>query len=198
MNLFSELDVPSEYWIDVVNEQLYFMPPGGNPGAAEAFLSFGSYGIAGVGAASLRPGPSMQVLDDNGPGSSRRAFAPPVVIPSDSPTVSYVSFMNFDVMFARDTGIAIPSASSVSIINIDASNHGQTGMVLYGSNNQVIGSTVMNTGCTAVSVGGGDLSSLQPGNNSVRNSIMSQYARIVRTYNPGKLSSYHHFCFSMN
>ena len=177
--------MPSEYWIDTVNELLYFMPPGGDPGAADAFLSLSSYGIAGVGADTLRPGPSMKALDGEGEDGRRRAFAEPVVIPAGSPTLSYVTLEGFSVLYARNTGISIPSAIGVSIVDCDVSNHGHTGVNVFGTNNLVSGVTVTGTGCAATSVGGGDLMTLEAGNNTVQYSTMSQYARIVRTYNPG-------------
>ena len=39
VNLFCELDAEGEYWIDTEKALLYFMQPGGSPGAADAFLS---------------------------------------------------------------------------------------------------------------------------------------------------------------
>lgn len=152
VNLFCELDVEGEYWIDKVKGLLYFIPPGGNPGAAEVFLSLANNAIT---------------------------------VSNTADTLSHVTFNGLNVNYARTIGIYIPSANAVSVLNVNASNNGHTGISIGGTNNVISNVAVTGTGCTAVSLGGGDLTTLSSGNNTLRDSKIWKYARMMRTYNPG-------------
>jgi hypothetical protein len=54
-----------------------------------------------------------------------------------------------------------------------------------GSNNVVSYVIAGQTGCSCISVGGGDVQTLVPAGNVVSNNVVSSFARITRTYNPG-------------
>lgn len=192
VNLLSELDVAGEYYVDVAAEVLYFMPPGGDPTAAEAFLSF-SDSIVTAGVSSSTAGSEqLRDLRENRIFPNSRAPAPQLpsaaALAAESgaaAAISYVTIASLDVHFARTAGIVVANGNHVLIVSLDASNHGHTGITAYGTNNVISNVTVRGTGCEACSMAGGSTASLSPGNNSVVDSLFDSYARIIRTYNPG-------------
>jgi len=56
---------------------------------------------------------------------------------------------------------------------------------MSGSDSWVSGNTVFGNGCSGIRIAGGNRGTLTPGNLNVNNNHIYQYARWVRTYNPG-------------
>lgn len=185
VNLLSELDTPTEYYIDKLTNILYFMPPS-DITAGEVFVSMGAYAIQGYTSdsdgddAGAKPAATMktalQLLDE------RVSHLPRA---GDGSTVSYVNIQGISVQFARTAGISIPSASYVTVSNVTCTNHGHNGISIAGTNVLVDNVEVAYTGCAATSLYGGDENHLVAANNSMTNSELHHYARFTRTYNPG-------------
>jgi len=76
-------------------------------------------------------------------------------------------------------------ADHVSVTDVDSMNHGQHALSVTGSNNVLSALTVTGTGCSAVIVGGGNVLTLEAGNNVLKGSTITNFGRITRTYNPG-------------
>lgn len=100
-------------------------------------------------------------------------------------TLSYVTIAGLHTHFTRRTGISLRLADHVTVRGLDASNHGRSGVRVYGTSNVIADVTVTGTGCEAVRIGGGDELTLAPGGNTVSGCALRRYARLRRTYNPG-------------
>jgi hypothetical protein len=201
VNILSELDAPGEYYIDPDTATLYFWPPGGDVAAGEAFLSVADYGVAsGVTSRVLsdgRPHPWVPygAAREHGKRPARRAARDLPQLPEPVPAVrstasasgslSYVTLAGLNTYFTRQRGIAIESATGVTVRDLEASCHGHNGVTVAGTGNSLINITVADTGCEAMSMGGGDLATLTPAGNVVTGCAASRYARVIRTYNPG-------------
>ena len=182
-NILAELDAPGEYYIDVNASVLYFMPPGGDPTAAPSYLTVSRYIVA-----------TSNVADRHGSGDAPLLTAGDIAsgahVKETSAAgavgvLSYVSISGLAVRYARDTGIALQGASNVSIIGVQTTAHGHSGITLTGTSNLVSRVFVSETGCTAATVYGGDEAALVSGANKVADSNFTRFARIIRTYNPG-------------
>lgn len=150
VNLRSELDAALEFYVDVAASLLYFIPPGGDPGAGECFVSVGAH-----------------------------------VVDASAGALAWVTLAGFEVLFARSTGLNFPTADHVAILNVTASNHGVSAAVVQGTNNRVNSLVSSGVGCAAVAVGGGNTTTLAPGNNIVTSCTLTRYARTKRTYEAG-------------
>ena len=178
-NLLSELDAPLEYFIDVSRSLLYFMPPGGDPTAAEAVLSLANYGVA------------TDERDARGRVPFKRARAHfldnelhETPAHGEAGVLSFMSFVGIDVQFCRVAGIALAGVANCSVSDLDSSQHGHNSVTVSGTGNSIARITASGTGCEACSMYGGDTSTLAPGGNAVMDSNISFYARTIRTYNP--------------
>lgn len=179
-NLFSELDAENEYYIDTIANRLFFMPPGGDPTGAEAVLSVVNYGVASTSADASGRVPfkrAREMVLDSAVHEARAA--------GEAGVLSFVNIVGIDIHYARIAGIALAAAANVVISDLDSSNHGHNGVTLFGTNIQVARIEASGTGCEASSLYGGDTSSLVPGNSSLTDSSFTNYARTIRTYNPG-------------
>jgi hypothetical protein len=99
--------------------------------------------------------------------------------------VANVAFSGLTALYARGTAISLAGVANVSIAGVTSALHGHTGFSVSGTGVTLRDSTVFGTGCAAATVTGGDIARLLPSNNLVVNNTMHDYARIVRTYNPG-------------
>ena len=122
---------------------------------------------------------SAKFFDTSGASSSSAAAS----------ALQFVTLKNLGINFARSVGVYGPSVNNVQLVNLDVSNHGQNAVLLTGLGNLVSGIKAWGTGCAAVSVTGGQVSALTPGNNVVQDSDVAFYARITRVYNPGLIFS---------
>ncbi len=104
---------------------------------------------------------------------------------NNSAPVAHVVFSGLHALYARGTGFSLQGLENVSLVGITSALHGHTGFSLSGYGVTLRDSTVYGTGCAAADVTGGDLMQLLPSGNFVINNSMHDYARIIRTYNPG-------------
>lgn len=187
VNLVSEIDAPGEYAFNASSHNLTFYPP--SPiASSEAFLSIGPASVTGGAAAAAMP----HMYDKQADGSFRRLSTlemqerggvVPEVVASNG--LSFVTFSGFSVLYSRGTAFTITDGTSIIIDGVNASNHGHNGVSLNGYNNTFSNSVVIGTGCQASSVSGGNTETLTPGNNIAINNVISNYARMCRTYQPG-------------
>lgn len=196
VNMLSELDAEGEYFIDVASATLYFWPPGGDVSTAEAYVSVADYGIAsGVTMGKTgRDGrryshvPHKQAWEHVA-RPSRTPAATATTTTSDvtasGATLSYVTINGLHTYFFRQKGVAIAAGNHVTVSNLEASNHGHNAVTIAGTNCAILNVTATGTGCEALSMYGGDPSTITPGGNVVANCSARQYARVIRTYNPG-------------
>ena len=104
---------------------------------------------------------------------------------NNSAPVAHVVFSGLHALYARGTGFSLQGLENVSLVGITSALHGHTGFSLSGYGVTLRDSTVYGTGCAAADVTGGDMMQLLPSGNFVINNSMHDYARIIRTYNPG-------------
>ena len=99
--------------------------------------------------------------------------------------VANVAFSGLQALYARSTGFALEGVENVTLTGITSALHGHTGVSLVGTGLTLRDSLIFGTGCAAATVTGGDVAKLLPSGNLVANNTMHDYARIIRTYNPG-------------
>jgi hypothetical protein len=102
-----------------------------------------------------------------------------------SAPVQFVKLVGLEVAFGRGAGVYAPNANDVTLARVTVWNHGQNAVVLSGMRNTVSQGVVAGSGCAAMTVGGGDVTTLSPSASSVTDTTVYSYARITRTYNPG-------------
>jgi hypothetical protein len=163
LNIKTELDAAGEYFIDTDLNTLTFIPPGGDPTIGDAFLSLASFGIT---------------------SSSPFSTADSTPIAGEDSVLSFVTFENLSVNYARNSAISFGNAANINVINVDVSNHGHHSVQLSGSNNLVQRITSTGTGCSAAQIFGGNTQTITSGNNSLLDSNFSYFGRMLITYEP--------------
>ena len=99
---------------------------------------------------------------------------------------SHLTFENFEIGYSRGTPVSVLRGSYLSFKNLTIRASGGHGITLQSSTNcEVVDSNISGTACRALDVSGGSDVQLTPGNISIRNNLIQNYARIHRTYNPG-------------
>lgn len=166
-NLLEELDAPGEYYIDRASGILYLMPNA-------AFRS-------GQGDVTVTMLKETMIRTLN---------------------ASHIRFEELALEYGRDTAAIILGGSDVVIANSDISNFTNGGVLinspgryaydgiegdLDGRNHRVVSTHIRHVGGTAVTLHGGDAETLEPGNNSVENSHIHDFAYYHKAYNPGVL-----------
>jgi hypothetical protein len=179
INLMSEVDVATEYAFDAVTNMLNFIPPDAIQGS-ESFLSIASNAIS-IGelpADNAFPSRKHTTMD---------ALTGPVSNADDGTgyAASYITIDGFSLFFSRGIAILAQNVSNIALSRLNVSNHAHTGVVISGSNNTLVDSEVLSTGCEAVAVSGGNELTLVSGFNTVARTTISNYARMCRTYQPG-------------
>ncbi|WP_243229470.1 Ig-like domain-containing protein [Microbacterium sp. CIAB417] len=164
-NLLEELDAPGEYYIDRAAGKLYLVPNA-------AFL-------AGRGA------PVVTTLDEP-------------MIRTDG--ASHITFDDLVLEYGRATAAVILGGSNVTIQHSDIRNFTDGGVLINspgrytydgipvnrgGTDHAVIASELSHIGGVGVVLQGGDKTTLTPGNNSVQNSEIHDFAYYHKAYNPG-------------
>jgi hypothetical protein len=96
-----------------------------------------------------------------------------------------INFMDIEFSFVRQSALEVTSVTNSLISGITANTLGHTAVIATGQNITVSHVLSIGAGCTAVSVNGGDTSTLATSYNVVSNSVLLRYARWTRTYNPG-------------
>lgn len=99
--------------------------------------------------------------------------------------VEHVIFRNLRVQHSLQAGVVASGVSNVVLDRLDLSNNGGSGLHVTGINTTVSNCTVRDAGCAAMSVGGGEETSLTPSGNVVSHNLVSGYARVKRTYQAG-------------
>ncbi len=99
--------------------------------------------------------------------------------------VANAQFLGLGAFFARGTAVSLPAVENVTLAGLTSALHGHSALSVSGYGVTVRDSTFFGTGCAAASVTGGDIARLTRSHNAVVNNTMRDYARIIRTYNPG-------------
>ena len=165
INILYELDTIDEYYIDRVNKLIYISKL-----RADRLESDKYY---------LSINPNIIVSTNSYNSTTTRSMSSS----SDIDAVSYISIENVTIMHASDTAISFENVNNVSVSNVNVTNIGHHGVLLTGYNNLAFNNTIKNTGCTAMTVEGGDEVTLTRGNNFAVSNNVSYHALWQRTYN---------------
>jgi hypothetical protein len=204
VNTMVDVDAPGEYFIDKKNNVVAFYPPvtgatlgadlpahlhapvNAAPADGSVFLSMSAYVIAmGVTPDDLTVANFRDFVPSGADMLENKLPRASSLQSGDGATVSFVTVTGFDVQLSRGVGILASDCNNCTFTNLDISNQGHNGLSLGGNNNSVTNVRITGTGCAASSVYGGNPTTLTPAGNSVTNSEFANYARMVRTYNPG-------------
>ena len=153
-NLLSELDQPGEYFVDVVGEKLYFLPPSPISSSQSPILS--CMRNASLGGA---------VIDAS--GSSGVTIRGLTVLHGFTVGIRADGAREFQV---ENCTISLSGNDGVSMLGaLDSS---------------ISGTSVSQTGCSGIKATGGNATTLLPGNVTVEKSSVSNHAMWKRTYQP--------------
>ncbi|THF76279.1 hypothetical protein E6C55_19475 [Cohnella fermenti] len=164
-NLLEEIDMPGEYYIDRDNGKLYYLPN------AE-FLASASPEIT----VTMLKTPMINALN-----------------------ASYITFDGLILENGRDSAAVIAGGSHTTIENSEIRNFTNSGVLINtqsrffyseivpgaGTYNGVRNTHIHHIGGTAVTLTGGNRTTLEPGNNFVENSHIHDFAYYHKAYNPG-------------
>jgi parallel beta-helix repeat protein len=90
------------------------------------------------------------------------------------------------LQYVRGRALVIRNSEAIQVLNCKISNTGREGIVVQGgSGNRVAGAEISNTGTAGILLGGGDSAQLQAAGHLVEDSLIHDYARTEKTYNPG-------------
>lgn len=87
--------------------------------------------------------------------------------------------------YAMGVALSAKNVTSVTIDNCTISNSGTDGIHFTGKNATLSGSEIVDIGCNAVVVSGGDIHSLTPGHMLVHNNSLHRFGRVSRTVRVG-------------
>ncbi|MHA6530494.1 Ig-like domain-containing protein [Paenibacillus sp. BAC0078] len=167
-NLLEEIDMPGEYYIDRQAGKLYFLPN------AEFATS----------------DPDIEVT----------MLKTPMI---NAINASYIDFSELVLENGRDSAAVFMGGSHMRILNSEIRNFTNSGVLVNtqsrfyynnfdgapGTDHAIISTHIHHIGGTAVTLAGGDKTTLQPANNSVENSHIHDFAYYHKAYNPGVLLS---------
>jgi hypothetical protein len=98
---------------------------------------------------------------------------------------THISISGFTIESARDSIVAIADSSFVSVSNCTVRS-GLSGIAVTGGEHVSISDVeAMSLGATAISISGGDRSTLRAGYHSVSNCTIHDYAKVLWCYHPG-------------
>lgn len=131
--------------------------------------------------------------------SGRLYFLPPTAAAGATPIVSliedpllrmkgasHVTFQGVTFEACRGTAVTIRDGASCQIVDCKIRNTGGLGVELRdGTGHRIDGCEVTGTGAGAISVTGGDRKTLTSAGHEVVNCDIHDFARLVRTYQPG-------------
>ena len=100
-------------------------------------------------------------------------------------SVSHVSFSGFTVAGGKRTSVVASGVSDVELVSMAVVAAGGVGISLSGTQSHIGNCTVLDAGCSALEVVGGDFSTLTPGGNLIDGNVLMRFSRFVRTYTPG-------------
>ncbi|KAF9118043.1 hypothetical protein BGX30_004879 [Mortierella sp. GBA39] len=167
-NLLEEIDMPGEYYIDRQAGKLYFLP----------------------NAEFTAANPTIEVT----------MLKTPMI---NALNASYIDFSELVMEDGRDSAAVIMGGSHVRILNSEIRNFTNSGVLVNtqsrfyyndfqgvpGTDHAIVSTHIHHIGGTAVTLTGGDKTTLQPGNNVVENSHIHDFAYYHKAYNPGVLLS---------
>eukprot|EP00466_Bigelowiella_natans_P006470 jgi/Bigna1/54059/estExt_Genewise1Plus.C_280055 len=94
-------------------------------------------------------------------------------------------FEGIDFRYSRRSLIHVRGGFNVTMRDVKVMGATKEGAILDGSSVRLIDSRVLNTGCSAVVLAGGDTPSLTGSQNEISGSFLSNFSRWTRTYTPG-------------
>jgi hypothetical protein len=162
LNALGMLDQEGEFYFDKASGYLYFLPPPppeGTIAEAEATADGGTVWL-----------PSEDVY------VSMNAT---IVNLTD---VHDIVLQDLEIMYAKSIALIAFNVSRVSIINVSIGNTGGDGMSIEGTDTLIERCHIYGIGCSAMSMSGGDRNTLTPGNVTVRNNTIHDWALVSRSY----------------
>ncbi|MGG4106247.1 Ig-like domain-containing protein [Paenibacillus lautus] len=167
-NLLEEIDMPGEYYIDRQAGKLYFLP----------------------NAEFMTVNPSIEVT----------MLKTPMINALDA---SYNEFSELILENGRDSAVVFMGGSHMRVLNSEIRNFTNSGVLVntqsrfhyndftgvLGTDHKIEFTHIHHIGGTAVTLTGGDKTTLAPGNNAVENSHIHDFAYYHKAYNPGVLLS---------
>ena len=94
-----------------------------------------------------------------------------------------IELRDMDIMFAKSIALTADNVTRVLIQNVSIGNTGGQGMKVGNSKDTLIeGCHIYGIGCSAMSISGGDRVTLTPGNVTVRNNKIHDWALVSRSY----------------
>lgn len=165
LNLLSELDTASEYWLDRQRGDLYFIAP--PPPKALASPE-----------GSRRPGL------EGGAGEIGGGLVVSVNATALQSDASHTRFEGIAVKHSQGNGMVL-RGDHVAVVNCTSSHHGAIGLLISGHGNAVRGSVVHDVGCAAMVVQSGDRRTLTPGNTTIEDNTLHDFSQWKRMYQPG-------------
>ncbi len=98
---------------------------------------------------------------------------------------SNVRIEDIEFGYTRANGILIKGGQNFQIINSRVANTGGSGIIVNGGKKHLVsGCEIFNNGTGGVRLEGGNVIALEPAGHRINNSLIYNYARIARTYNP--------------
>ena len=99
---------------------------------------------------------------------------------------SHVELHEMHVLHGRNVGVLADNVSDVHVVSVNSSLHTRHGVhMVRAVDSTVQYCTVVAVGCEGIRAHGGSAASLEPGNVSVVDNTVSQFARHKRTYQAG-------------
>jgi len=157
LNVLAELDEPGEWQLDRETGTIYFWPPN-----------------------SLEPSSLEQGSLEQG-----RPMVSAIATLAMLQDVSHVRLEGFVMEAVRGAAVKIADGTGVQIVDCTIRNTGDIAVdIRGGSKNAVIGCDISHTAGGGISLDGGDLATLTPGEHLAENNHIHHYARWKRTYTP--------------
>ncbi|MBP1975180.1 Ig-like domain-containing protein [Cohnella thailandensis] len=164
-NLLEEIDMPGEYYIDRDVGKMYYLP-------------------------------NAEFLTNADPEITVTMLKTPMI---NALNASYISFEELILENGRDSAAVIAGGSHTEIVNSEIRNFTNSGVLIntqsrfyyseivpgVGNYNGVRNTHIHHIGGTAVTLTGGNRTTLEPGNNFVENSHIHDFAYYHKAYNPG-------------
>lgn len=168
-NLLEEIDMPGEYYIDRQAGKLYFLPNAGFAASADPDIEV-----------TMLKTPMINALN-----------------------ASYIDFSELVLENGRDSAAVFMGGKQMRILNSEIRNFTNSGVLVNtqsrfyynnfegapGTDHAVVSTHIHHIGGTAVTLTGGNKTTLAPGNNRVENSHIHDFAYYHKAYNPGVLLS---------